>query len=209
MEPAPTIAEMAGKLFPLLFNMMGPIGVIPLFAALASGLDRRTRVATALRATLLSLAALAVAVFLGAGVLDSWGVSRGSLILAAGVILTLSALQPLFFKQKEAPASQATAPSPRDLAMSPIAFPTIVSPKAIAVLIIFVAYFPALEAKLAVFGVAAAMLLLNFVGMLAAGWFMASIGMVPLLVLGAVFGVLQVALGMETLVDGWQALAGS
>lgn len=59
------------------------------------------------------------------------------------------------------------------------------------------------------FAVAGAMLLLDFLGMLAAGWFMATIGMVPLLILGAVFGVLQVALGVEMLVDGWQALAGS
>lgn len=209
MEPAITISDMAGKLFPLLFNMMGPIGVIPLFASLTAKLDRPVRTGMALRATLLSLAALAVAVFVGAGVLDAWGISRGSLILAAGLIVTLSALQPLLFKQKAASAGDASAPSPRELATSPLAFPTIVSPKAVAVLIIFVAYFPAMEAKLAVFAVAGAMLLLNFLGMLAAGWFMATIGMVPLLVLGAVFGVLQVALGVEMLVDGLQALGGT
>ena len=208
MEPATTISEMAGKLFPLLFNMMGPIGVIPVFAALTPTLDRPAQTAVALRATLLSFAALAVAVFIGASVLESWGISRGSLILAAGVIVTLSALQPLFFKQKDAPAGAHTPPSPRDLATSPLAFPTIVSPKAIAVLIIFVAFFPAMEAKFAVFAVAGAMLILDFFGMLAAGWFMATIGMVPLLVLGAVFGVLQVALGIEMIVDGWRALAG-
>ena len=59
---------------------------------------------------------------------------------------------------------------------------------------------------MAVFGVAAAMLVLDALAMLAAGWFMAKIGMVPLLVLGAVFGVLQVALGVEMIANGWQML---
>lgn len=207
MEPTLGIAQMAAKLFPLLFNMMGPIGVIPLFAALTAGLDQPTRNAMALRASLLSLAALAVAVFIGAAVLEGWGISRGALIMAAGLIVTLSALQPLLQQQKPARPSNAGDANPRDLATSPIAFPGIVSPRAIAVLIIFVAYFPALDARLAIFAVAGGMLVLDYLGMRSAAWFMSTIGMVPLLVLGAVFGVLQVALGVETLVNGWQALS--
>jgi len=207
MESTLSLAQMAGKLFPLMFNMMGPIGVIPLFAALTATLDVPTRNAMALRASLLSLAALAVAVFIGATVLEGWGISRGALIMAAGLIVTLSALLPLLQRQQPPQRSDGAAASPRDLATSPIAFPGIVSPKGIAVLIIFVAYFPAMDAKLTVFAVAGGLLVLNYLGMRSASWFMATIGMVPLLVLGAVFGVLQVALGVEMLVDGWQALS--
>lgn len=127
--------------------------------------------------------------------------------MAAGLIVTLSALQPLLQQQKPARPSNAVDANPRDLATSPIAFPGIVSPRAIAVLIIFVAYFPALDARLAIFAVAGGMLALDYLGMRSAAWFMSTIGMVPLLVLVAVFGVLQVALGVETLVNGWQALS--
>ena len=49
------------------------------------------------------------------------------------------------------------------------------------------------------------MMLLNLVGMRYAQSFMEKVGMTPLLVLGAVFGVLQVALGVEMMADGWQA----
>lgn len=207
MEPGFTIAAIAAKLFPLLFNMMGPIGVIPVFAAVTAGFDGRTKRTITLRATLLALVALAVAVFLGAGVLEAWDIRRGSLVLAAGLIVTLSALQPLLMRPPAPAAAAGQTLTPRELAVSPLAFPTIVSPRAIGVLIIFVAFFPALEAKLAVFAVAAGMLLLDAAGMLAAGWFMARIGMVPLLVLGAVFGVLQVALGVEMVVNGWHFIA--
>jgi small neutral amino acid transporter SnatA (MarC family) len=70
-----------GKLFPLLFSMMGPIGVIPTFAGLTAKMDPPTRNKVAWRATCLALAALTVAVVMGAGVLQGWGVAPSSLII--------------------------------------------------------------------------------------------------------------------------------
>jgi multiple antibiotic resistance protein len=93
------------------------------------------------------------------------------------------------------------------LAVSPLAFPTIASPRPIAVLIIFVVFFPSMAGKLTVLGVAGLMMLLNIWGMRNAQWFMEKVGMTPLLVLGAVFSVLQVALGVEMLANGWETWA--
>ena len=84
----------------------------------------------------------------------------------------------------------------------PIAIPGIVTPVGVAVLIIFVSYFPALADKLAIMGVVAAILTLNLGAMLVARWFMTNVGAAPLLVLGAVFGVLQAAMGVEMLISG-------
>jgi multiple antibiotic resistance protein len=201
------IGEMVAKLFPLLFNLMGPIALIPIFAALTARMDRPVRNAVALRATVLSLAALAVAVFLGAAVLQGWGVRKGSLIFAAGVILTFSVLKSMFFGGGAGNPGASGAQTPRDLAVSPMAFPTMVSPQAVGVLIIFVAFFPAMDARLAIFTMIAAMMVINLGAMRIAHWFMAKVGMVPLLVLGAVFGVLQVALGIEMIADGVAQLA--
>lgn len=200
------LGQMAAKLLPLLFNMMGPIGVIPLFAALTAGMEEKARIAMARRASMLSFLALAAAVFLGAAMLEAWSISNGSLIFAAGMIVTLSALGPLVWPGGGAGAGGAGSPqSPEQLAVAPLAFPGIVNPRAVGLLIIFVAYFPALSGKLTVLAVAAFMLLLNLLAMRHAQWFMTRIGMTPLLILGAVFGVLQVALGIEMLADGWQA----
>jgi multiple antibiotic resistance protein len=200
------MGEIVSKLFPLMFNMMGPIALIPAFAGLTASMDAPTRRAVASRAALLSVAALAVAVFLGAGVLQGWGISNGSLILAAGIIMTLGVLKSMFLAQPKEPGNPAAAKRPLDLAVSPLAFPTIVTPQAIAVLIIFIAYFPALDAKFAIFAVAIVIMAINFGAMHVAHWFMAKVGMVPLLVLGAVFGVLQVALGVEMISDGLREL---
>lgn len=199
---------MAAKLFPLLFNMMGPIGVIPVFAGLTASMDEATRNSMARRATGVAFLSLMVAVFLGAVMLNSWSISNGSLILAGGLIVTLTALLPLVWNAGSSLASaQEERRPPQQLAVSPLAFPSIVNPRAVATLIIFVAFFPTFEGKLTVLVVAGLMLLLNLVGMRYALLFMQKIGMTPLLILGAVFGVLQVALGVEMLSDGWRLLS--
>lgn len=209
MEPEMLTGAMAAKLFPLLFNMMGPIGVIPVFAALTVQMDDITCKAVARRAALLASCALILAVFLGAIMLEAWSISNGALILAAGLIVTLSALLPLLPLQLGAgsPNGGAEANSPEKIAMTPLAFPAIVTPRAVGLLIIFVAFFSTMSGKLAVLSVALIMLLLDYVGMRHARWFMLKIGMTPLLVLGAVFGVLQVALGVQMMADGWHYLS--
>jgi multiple antibiotic resistance protein len=207
MEEAMSLGQAAGKLFPLLFNMMGPIGLIPVFVRLTANMDQVSRNAMARRATGLAFTALFVAVFLGASMLDAWSISKGSLIFAAGLIVTSTALLPIIWNGAggASAGSAAGRQTPEQLAVSPLAFPSMVTPRAVGVLIIFVAFFPTIEGKLAVLGVAALMLGLNFLGMRYAHLFMEKIGMTPLLVLGAVFGVLQVALGVEMMANGWQA----
>jgi len=209
MDPTMTTGAMVAKLLPLLFNMMGPIGVIPVFAALTAQMDDATRRAVARRAALLAFCALALAVFIGAIMLKAWNISNGTLILAAGLIVTLSAILPLLSPPAggNGRAPSAAAMPPLQLAVTPLAFPSIVTPKAVGVLIIFIAFFNSTGGKLAVLGVAAFMLALDYVGMRCARWFMATVGVTPLLVLGAVFGVLQVALGVQMLVEGWHLLA--
>lgn len=206
MEQGMGLLQMAGKLFPLMFNMMGPIGLIPAFAALTAHMDEPTRMAVARRAALMGLIGLVVAVFLGAVMLDAWSISKGSLMLAGGLIVTLTAILPIAsLGGGNGTTADPSAQSPLQIAVSPLAFPTMVTPKAVAVLIIFVAFFPTLEGKLVVASVAAIMMLLNLLGMRYAQAFMEKVGMTPLLVLGAVFGVLQVALGVEMMADGWHA----
>lgn len=201
MQATADLGLLAAKLFPLLFNLMGPIGVIPAFAALTTGVGIEDRRMMANRAALFAFFVVGAAVFMGTAILDSWSISRGSLIFAAGIIVLLTALQSLFGVSAGGHKLTGTE-TPRQLAVTPLAFPTIASPRPIAVLIIFVAAFPTMAAKLTVLAIAGLILLLNVWAMRNAQWFMEKVGMTPLLVLGAVFGVLQVALGIEMLANG-------
>lgn len=185
----------------LLFTLMGPIAIMPLFATVTAGADDRLARQIAFRAYLVSLATLAVAVFVGAGAMGGVGTSNSSLIVAAGLILTLTALRNIF---GAAASTKPDQPSPPSIALGfmPIAIPGIVTPVGVAVLIIFVSYFPALADKLAIMGVMSAIMTLNLGAMLLARWFMTHVGAAPLLVLGAIFSVLQAAMGIEILMSG-------
>jgi multiple antibiotic resistance protein len=189
-----------GTLGALLFTLMGPIAAIPLFARVTAGAERPLQRRIALRAYAFAMIGLAIAVFIGAGVLSGWGVSSAALIIAAGLILLLTALRNVL----GASASAAGGNGPPDLAaaMSPIAIPGLVTPMSVAILVIFVSYFPALPDKLAIMGVAGAIMTLNLAAMLGAEWFMRKVGHSPLVVLGAVFGVLQAAMGVEMILSG-------
>jgi multiple antibiotic resistance protein len=191
-----------GTLGALLFTLMGPIAAIPLFAKATAGADRALQRQIGLRACLVALAALAIAVFIGAGVLSGWGVSPASLIVAAGIILLMTALRNVLGAGGVAAPEGDRPPPGLATAMSPIAIPGLVTPTGVAVLVIFVSYFPGLPDKLAVMGVAAGLMALNFLAMLAANWVLRVVGASPLLVLGAVFGVLQAAMGVEMVLSG-------
>jgi multiple antibiotic resistance protein len=208
----------AQKLLPLMFMMMGPIGLIPKFAAITAQLDPPTARRLAARAVGYAFLATFIAALIGAGVLDAWGVSQGSLMIAAGVFLLLTTVAPALGlgpgpapapsqapPEGSEPATGASPPASREvlgLALAPLAFPSIVSPYAVGVFILFCSYVPTLQEKAELFAVVCGVLALDYLAMLGARRFMATIGMTPLLILGAVFGVLQTALGVELVRSG-------
>jgi multiple antibiotic resistance protein len=185
----------------LLFTLMGPIAAMPLFAGVTAGADKALRRRIALKAYAVALVGLALAVFIGAGVMSGWGVSPASLIVAGGLILMLTALRNVLGAAVPAPSGAGAAPG-MALAITPLAIPGLVTPMSVAVLVIFVSYFPNLQDKLAIMAVAGAIMTLNLGAMFCAQWFMRVVGPSPLVVLGAVFGVLQAAMGVEMVLSG-------
>lgn len=196
------LATIFGKLFPLLFMMMGPIGVIPVFAAVSRTEHREARRVLARQAALYAATAVTLAVVLGATVLVAWGATSSSLMMASGLLLMIAALRSFFASPPGGSMLGSEGKEPLAAALSPLAFPTMASPHAIGVLIIFVAYFPSLSGKAIILAVAFGVLGLNFLAMLNAERFMTHVGITPLRVLGAVFGVLQVALAIEMIISG-------
>jgi multiple antibiotic resistance protein len=188
------------KLTALAFMMMGPAGVMPIFANLLSGADKQKERAVAYRAFAFASAAAVVAIFVGTGALESWGISRPSLIIAAGLLLLLSTVGRLI-GNGDLPCPARTQ-ADISIALSPLAFPTIISPAGIGVVIIFVAYFPSFAHKVAILAIMLAIIAVDLIAMLYARRVMTIIGPVPLAVLGAVFGVLQTAFGIEAMASG-------
>ncbi len=203
-----------GKVFTFLFLTLGPLKIIGPFASMTRGRDGRFKRQLAFQGILIAALALFVAATVGARVLESWGISIGALELTAGLILFLVALQPVLAEYAShgsppaVPHPDGVEPSVSSMAFAPLAFPTIVTPYGIAILIMLVALRaddPAIAPPL--FGVMAVILALDLLAMLGADGILKTPFVKPLLgIVGAIVGVLQVALGVQAIVVGLRLL---
>lgn len=204
IEPIPT-----SLIFTFLFLMLGPIKIIGPYAALTRNADRGLARQLAFRATLYAGMAVLLAAVVGQSILERYAISVEVLALAAGLILFLVALQSIlqqFDPTPTADAAPAKAPT-IGMAMTPLAFPTIVTPHGIAALIVFMSLSPDLRGKATILAVMTGIMALNFVAMLAARHILKVLG-VFLQILGSVLGIIQVALGLDIMVSAVRVILG-
>ena len=188
------------KVFTLLFLMLGPLKILGPFVALTAGADAKFRFRLATRATMFSIAGLAVAGLMGQQFLDNFGVPVPVLTLTGGLVLFLVALQTVL-QQFDAPPPKATAEPNLRYAINPLAFPTIVTPYGIAAIIIFMALAgDDLQAKATVAGVTLGVLALDWVAMLFAHVILKWVGTI-LQILAVVLAINQVALGLQIILS--------
>ena len=200
------------KVFTFLFLTLGPLKIIGPFASMTRGCDAAFKRRLAIRGIVIATVALLAAATIGANILQQWGISLGSMRLTAGIVLFLVALRPVLeqyatHEPRTHAEISADAPpsSPSALAFSPLAFPAIVTPYGIAALIIAVMLSRA--AMIPILGVVAIVLLLNLLAMLFADRILKAPFVAPVLgIVGAVLGVLQIALGVQAVVDGLRIL---
>ena len=117
------------KDFATLWTTIDPIGTVALFAGLTAALTPAERRQTALRAIIYAAVILVGAMTAGQVILDAIGIHMHSLKVAGGVILFLFGVQMLFGKMDS--KTERTAEEGRDLAVFPLAVPSIAGPGAI------------------------------------------------------------------------------
>src|SRR6476659_2950631 len=120
------------KDFATIWTTIDPIGNVAIFAGLTAALTPAERHRTALRAVLYATVILVVAVVAGQIILDAIGIRMHSLKVAGGIILFLFALKMLFGGLDKPGAPEAG----RDLAVFPLAVPSIAGPGAMMAVIL-------------------------------------------------------------------------
>jgi multiple antibiotic resistance protein len=200
---APTVQANIGarKIFVLLFLMLGPIKILAPFVDLTEGTDPVFRRRLASRAVLFAAAALALAGLIGRNILSNFEIPIPVLALTGGLVLFLVALQTVM-QQYSGPALHRAdrAPPHLSLAVSPLAYPIVVTPYGIAAIIVFVALAgddAVLKATIA--GVVLFILLLDWLAMVYAHAILKWAGAV-LQVFAVVLGVTQIALGLQVII---------
>lgn len=191
------------QIFTFLFLMLGPFKIIGPFAKVTKGMDAPQTRKVALEAVLFSSIALLLAALVGEMALASYGIPLPLLALAAGIILFLVALisilkqfEPFESEHIKTETVDESSTSVLKAALTPLAFPTIVTPYGIAALVVFIALSPDLQGRLTIGAIVLAIMLLNlFVMIMQRRIF--SVLSIALPILGAVLGIVQVALGLR------------
>ena len=189
------------------FLTLGPIKIIPVFAHLTQGAGRPDHRRVALYATLFATA-ICVAISLLARTLAArYRLAVPTLQLTGGLILLIWSLKAIFGRGDAAARVQDDA-NAMQIALAPLATPTIMTPAGVAALMVFVLLAPGVPDGYQILASALTLVMaLNFLVMfyndriVKRHWLL-----VPLQLVGAVLAVAQLAFAVQVILNALYAI---
>jgi multiple antibiotic resistance protein len=181
--------------FVTIFLVINPIGVLPVFLAIAGPLDRRSQRKLALNAVLIAFVVLVFFIFAGAFLLEQIGVSIRAFQISGGIVLFLVGLEMIRGESPETPPGMEQSQA---LAVYPLGVPKIAGPGAMLAIILLTdddRFNPL--GQLSTVGVLAAVLLIQLLILLAASPISRLIGATGAGVIGRIMGMLLTALAVS------------
>lgn len=191
-------------IFTFFMLMLGPIKILIPFVKMTRDTDTRFRRKLSLMAALISTIGCLASAFMGQRAMKNLHISISAIVLAGGIILFLVALQMVTQMYSSSSQNETPPPTPTlSMAVSPLSFPTIVTPYGIAILIIVMTTAQGdATRQIGIIGVLLAIMLLNLLAMLFAHKIVKFISVrITLQIIGSVLGVLQVALGIQMILQ--------
>jgi multiple antibiotic resistance protein len=187
----------AGEMFTLLFIMLGPLKLLGAFASETRSLGAAEVRALALRAALIGATAVIAGGIAGGSLLRKWEIDPQILLLSLGLIFFTVAFKLVMQQYAVPPARPAEGASAQPPGPLRIVFPLIAPPYGVAVVIVLLALSESRPRTALICALVLANMLLNLLAMLFAHKVMRGAGLALMQVLGAVLGVLQVALALQ------------
>jgi multiple antibiotic resistance protein len=199
--------ETLANTFVILFVVLDPIGLAPIFAALTRGGSAAYRRRMAVRGAGLAATILFVFVFVGDWLLAALGIGLPAFRIAGGSLLFLLAIDMVFARQSGLRSTtvreQQEAEQKQDISVFPVAFPLIAGPGALTTVLLLAAGTQgdpvALAAMLAVLGV---VLALTLAALLFAGTLLRALGETGANVVSRLLGLILAALAVQFILDG-------
>lgn len=188
--------------FLLFFIMIGPIKSIGPFAAGTAGLTAPQLRGVAWKVFAVSVITVLIAGTVGGKLLQKWHIAPYVLQLAGGLVFLLVALQMVLAQYRPA----APAPPGEPASVAHLAFPVTLPAYGIAALIVLVAMSSSADRLLWILALAVLVLALDLLVMLFVRPLLHWVGQLPLQILGAVLGMLQVALALQLMVSALHQL---
>ncbi len=200
--------EFALKALLTLFVVIDPIGLVPMFVALAGTRSAETRAAIARRAVLIAGVVLLSFAVIGGPLLAYLGISVEALRIAGGILLFMIAIEMVFARfRRETRAEEAEARSREDISVFPLAIPLIAGPGALAsVLILGSEAHGDVPSFLVVLASAVLVLLSAYVFLRLSGPITRLLRQTGVNVVTRVLGLVLAALAVQYVVDGLAGL---
>jgi multiple antibiotic resistance protein len=196
------------KFFVVLFVVIEPLSLIPLFSGLTDGATEAYRRRMAVKAVAIATGILLVFALVGARFLELVGISLAAFRIFGGLLLFLIALEMVFARESGTRTSSGEAEESRrraDISVFPLAFPLIAGPGALATILLWFAPVSITRRPLeflALFGCALAVLALTLLTMWVAAPLMRIVGVTGANVANRLLGVILGALAVQFVIDG-------
>ncbi len=202
--------ELLFDTFIILFVVVDPIGLAPMFAALTRDDTPRQRRRLALRGVLIAGGILVTFVLVGDALLRALGIGVPAFQIAGGVLLFLLAVDMLFARhsglRSTTEREQREAAQRKDISVFPLAIPLIAGPGALTTVLLMVGEQGDNPAVIGATLVVVILVLAIALGsLLLSGRLLRLIGETGANVISRVLGVVLAALAAQYILDGLQA----
>ncbi|HTS20237.1 MAG TPA: MarC family protein [Casimicrobiaceae bacterium] len=196
------------EIFTLFFVTLGPLKILGPFAQRTHDLDPAAMRKVALWAFVIATIAIVAGSVAGSALAANWHIEISALMIAAGLIFLLVALNQLLqqYEPPHAPVAPPPLPPTPMSAAVKLLFPVVLTPYGIAAVIVLLARSQGEQRDVMILGLVVGVMVLNLLAMLFARKILTGITMIVLQVVGAVLGVLQAGLAVEFILAGLRGL---
>ena len=191
----------------VMFVVIDPVGLAPIFAALVAGETQAVQRKTAIRGTAIAAVILVVFVLIGDPLLRVLGIGMPAFQIAGGVLLFLLAIDMVFARQSGMRSTtareQKEVETKKDISVFPLAIPLIAGPGALTTVLLMVG--DQSNDPLAIMTVLAVLLvvlLVTLVSLLFSARIMTLMGETGANVVSRVLGIVLTALAVQFVLNG-------
>ena len=192
------------KSFVTFFTVIDPIGTIPVFIAVTTAVSKEDKAKIALKAALISAGVLLFFIIIGEIILNAIDVPLPTFQIAGGIVLFLFALTMIFGESK--PESEVgKIEKSHDLAVFPLAMPSLASPGAILAAIMLTENSKHTLTEQSLTAVMMLLvILIAYIFMRLAGWIFKYIGYGGAAIISRVMGLILSAVAVANVLEGFK-----
>ena len=192
------------NIFIIFLVTLGPIKLIAPFVRLTKNADLTLRRQLALRSFSISTLIILGVALICKNTLNLWQIDISAMIITTGIILFIVAIKTVLGQYQSSPTTQTnTVDISMNSIIHPLVFPHILTPYGISIVVTISAILGQMEiSPIPLLLLLLLVMSLNLIIMLAAYPILNFIKPITLKILGFVFGVMQVALGLDMILTG-------